>query len=348
LRLAELTLESLAKMIGVSRSTISRVINGSPNVSPEVREKVLKAIQSTGFHPNAAARSLASQRSWMIGLVLPRNVASFFTDPYFPQLTQGIAYSCNEHDLSLTLFLVSSKKDEEKIYPRILRSKMLDGVLIQSGEAADILINQLAVSNLPMVVLGRPWEAKNVTYIDVDNVESAVKATHHLVNLGYRRIATITGTPNSTVSVDRLEGYRKCLALAGRDYDPDLVAEGDFTENGGYEAMKQLLLQKADAVFCASDMMAAGAIRAIQEVGLRIPEDVALVGFDDIPLSGLTKIKLTTVRQPIEQFGIKAVELLIDLIEKGNKPARRMFLDTELVIRESCGADHAAGVVQRE
>jgi len=346
--LAELTLESLAKMIGVSRSTISRVINGSPNVSPEVREKVLKAIQTTGFHPNAAARSLASQRSWMIGLVLPRNVASFFTDPYFPQLTQGIAYSCNEHDLSLTLFLVANKKDEEKIYPRVSRSKMLDGVLIQSGEAADELVNKLSTSSLPMVVLGRPWESKNITYIDVDNVDSALKATRYLVDLGYQRIATITGSLKSTASVDRLEGYRKCLTQTGRDFDPSLVAEGDFTENSGYLAMKKLLPQKPDAVFCASDMMAVGAIRAIQEAGLRIPEDIALVGFDDIPLGGLTKIKLTTVRQPIEQFGVKAVDLLIDLIEKGNKPARRMFLDTELVVRESCGATRLVGVHQGE
>ena len=178
--MAELTLESLAKQIGVSRSTISRVINDSPNVSAEVREKVLKAIQTTGFHPNAAARSLASQRSWMIGLVLPRSVASFFTDPYFPQLTQGIAFSCNDNDLSLSLFLVGNKKDEEKIYPRITRSGMLDGVLVQSGEAGDKLITQLSQSNLPTVIIGRPWEPENVTFIDVDNINAAFTATRHL------------------------------------------------------------------------------------------------------------------------------------------------------------------------
>ncbi len=335
---AELTLESLAKQIGVSRSTISRVINGSPSVSPEVREKVLKAIQVTGFHPNAAARSLASQRSWMIGLVLPRSVASFFRDPYFPQLTQGIAYSCNDHDLSLSLFLVANKKDEEKILPRITRSGMLDGVLVQSGEVGDKLINQLTKSTLPTVVMGRPWEPESVTYIDVDNVTSAANATRYLIGLGYQRIATITGNMSSTVSIDRLEGYRKGLSTSGRKFHADLVAEGDFTESSGYQSMKKLLPTKPDAVFCASDIMAVGAIRAINEAGLTIPGDIALVGFDDIPMGSLTTIQLTTVRQPIIQFGIKAVELLIDLIEKGSKPARRMILDTELVVRESCGA----------
>jgi len=336
--LAELTLESLAKQIGVSRSTISRVINGSPNVSSEVREKVLKAIQATGFHPNAAARSLASQRSWMIGLVLPRSVASFFTDPYFPQLTQGIAFSCNDHDLSLSLFLVGNKKDEEKIYPRISRSGMLDGVLVQSGEAGDKLIEQLTKSNLPTVIIGRPWESENVTYIDVDNVNSAFNATRYLIELGYKRVATITGNMTSTVSIDRLEGYRKALSGAGIKFQAALVAKGDFTEGSGYEAMKKLLASMPDAVFCASDMMAVGAIRAINEAGLTIPGDIALVGFDDIPLGTLTNIQLTTMRQPIMQFGIKAVDLLMDLIENGTAPARRMFLNTELVVRESCGA----------
>lgn len=336
--MAELTLESLAKQIGVSRSTISRVINGSPNVSPEVREKVLKAIQSTGFHPNAAARSLASQRSWMIGLVLPRNVASFFRDPYFPQLTQGIAYACNDHDLSLSLFLVATKKDEEKFLPRITRSGMLDGVLVQSGEVGDKLISQLTKSSLPTVVMGRPWEADNITYIDVDNVTSAANATRYLIGLGYQRVGTITGNMTSSVSLDRLEGYRKGLASANRKFHSDLVAEGDFTESSGYQAMKKLLPAKPDAVFCASDLMAVGAIRAITGAGLSIPNDVALVGFDDIPLGSLTTVQLTTVRQPIIQFGIKAVDLLIDLIENGSKPARRVILDTELIVRESCGA----------
>ncbi len=336
--MAELTLEDVAKLVGVSRSTVSRVVNGSPNVSSEVRQRVLKVIQTTGFQPNAAARSLASQRSRMIGLVLPRSVSSFFTDPFFPQLTQGIAFGCNNNDLTLSLFLVGNKEDEEKIYPRISRRGLLDGILVQAGQPDDKLISQLFKSNLPTVMIGRPFDPAGINYIDVDNINSASKATLHLINLGYTRIATITGSRGSTVTDDRLQGYKIALQNNGIAVDEKLIVEGDFTEPSGYTAMKQLLDVKPDAVFAGSDVMAAGAIRAAQEVGIRVPEDMGVIGFDDVPLSSFTAVQLTTVRQPILRLGIKAVELLIDIIENGITPARRIILDTELVIRESCGA----------
>jgi LacI family transcriptional regulator len=336
--MAELTLEDIAKQAGVHRSTVSRVINESPNVSPEVRKRVLKVIQATGYHPNAAARSLASQRSRMIGLVLPRSVSSFFTDPYFPHLTQGIAFGCNNNDLTLSLFLVGNREDEEKITPRISRRGLLDGILIQSGQPDDKLIDHLTKSSVPSVIIGRPFETEGISYIDVDNIAGAMKATRHLLDLGYSRVATITGRRDSTVTFDRLEGYKKALTQANRAIDESLIAEGDFSEVSGYNAMKMLLASKPDAVFTASDIMAAGAIRAVQEEDLKVPDDIAFVGYDDVPLGMLLKVPLTTMRQPFTKFGVKAVELLIDLIEKGTEPARHIILDTELVIRESCGA----------
>lgn len=334
----KLTLEDVAKLAGVHRSTVSRVVNDSPNVSPDVRKRVQRVIQSTGYQPNAAARSLASQRSNMIGLVLPRSVSSFFTDPFFPQLTQGIAFGCNNYNLTLSLFLAGNREDEEKILPRIARRGFLDGVLIQSGRPDEYLIDRLTKSNIPNVIIGRPFYSDGLSFIDIDNVNAAFKATQHLLDLGYQRIATITGNNDSTVTADRLEGYKKALGMAGRVFNPDMVAEGDFSEFSGYQAVKALLPLKPDAIFSQSDIMAAGAIRAMQEAGLRIPEDVAVVGFDDIPIARQQKVQLTTIRQPITRFGIKAVELLIDLMENGTKPARRIILDTELVIRESCGA----------
>lgn len=336
--MSELTLEDIAKLVGVHRSTVSRVINGSANVSPEVRQRVLDAIRETGYHPNAAARSLASQRSNMIGLVLAHSVSSFFTDPYFPHLTQGIAFGCNKNDLTLSLFLLATKEDEEKISPRLSRTGMLDGLLIQSGQPDDMLIHRLIRSRVPTVILGRPNEPEGVNYIDVDNLSAAVTATNHLIHLGYQRIATITGTKGSTVTTDRLAGYKKALAEANLPCEPDLVAEGAFTELSGYHAMLRLLPAKPDAVFAASDIMAAGAMRAVQETGLRIPEDIAFIGFDDVPLATHMKIQLTTIRQPILKFGITAVEFLIDLIDKGTTPPRSIILDTELIIRSSCGA----------
>lgn len=334
----DLTLEDIAKKAGVSRSTVSRVVNEHPNVSPEVRKRVLKVIQSTGFHPNAAARSLASQRSNMIGLVIPRSVSTLFTDPYFPQLTQGIAFGCNNHNLTFSLFLVGNKADEEKITPRISRRGLLDGILIQVGQPEDMLIDHLTKASVPSVILGRPFQPNGISYIDVDNVTAAFNATMHLIQLGYERIATITGTRNNVVTIDRNEGYSKAMQSVQRIVDPCLMSEGDFTESSGYMAMKNLLPAKPDAIFAASDTMAVGAIRAVLEAGLRVPEDIAFVGFDDVPVIAPSNIQLTTIRQPILKFGIKAVELLLDVIDNGPKPTRRLILDTELVIRDSCGA----------
>ncbi|MBN1318468.1 MAG: LacI family DNA-binding transcriptional regulator [Anaerolineales bacterium] len=334
----DLTLEDIAKLAGVSRSTVSRVINDHPNVRDSVRKRVSEVIQDTGYHPNAAARTLASQRSWMIGLVIPRTISTMFTDPYFPRLTQGIARACNQYNYTLGLFLISNKEDEEKILSRVSRKGLLDGILVQSGQLGDQLIERMAASNLPLVIVGRPSKPTEVSYIDVDNVNGAYSAVRHLLRLGYERIGTITGLPNTTVSNDRKEGYIKALVEQQRHLDESLIVEGDFSEAGGYYAMQKMMDARPDAVFAASDIMAIGAMRAVREANLKIPDNVAFVGYDDLPLATLPESPLTTIRQPIAQFGFNAVNILIDLIENGTKPARRIIMDTELVIRSSCGA----------
>lgn len=331
----ELTLEDIAKKAGVSRSTVSRVVNNHPNVREAVRSRVLHVIQESGFHPNAAARALASQRSWMIGLVLPRTVGAIFVDPYFPRLTQGVAQACNQYNYTLALFLVGSPADEAKIYPRISRRGSLDGVIVQSGQIGDQLIERLSTSGMPLVVAGRPFLEGDISYIDVDNIQSTFEAVSHLVAIGRKRIATISGPSNSTVGIDRLVGYSRALQAAGLPVDPLLIVPGDFTEQGGYLAMQQLLARQPDAVFAASDAMAVGGMRAVKEVGLSIPRDVAFVGYDDIPLINPPDPPVTTVRQPVTQFGYKAVEMLIDLIDNGILPQRRVMMETELFIRES-------------
>jgi LacI family transcriptional regulator len=332
-----LTLEDIAKQVGVSRSTVSRVVNDDPNVSEPVRNKVQEVILSTGYHPHAAARSLASQHSGMIGLVLPRTVSSFFIDPYLPRLTQGVAQACNLHNLTLSLFILATREDEERIFPRLSRQGLLDGIIVQTAHKGDKLINRLISSGFPVIVAGRPFNTSGVSYIDVDNIQAAYQAMNYLIQLGYKRIGTITGMINSTAGIDRLEGYKKALRDQGWRVDKNLIAEGDFTEVSGYEAMKQLLPMKPDAVFAASDTMAIGAIRMAKEAGLRIPQDIGFVGFDDLPVASLSDFKLTTVRQPIFRFGAQAVTTLLDLIENGIKPSRRIIMETELIIRDSCG-----------
>lgn len=334
-----LTLEDIAHKTGVSRSTVSRVVNNHPNVSEEVRRRVLDAIRENGYQPHAAARTLASQRSSTIGLILPHSVSFFFTDPYYPHLTKGIAQACNQHDYTLALFLAGTKDEEEKIFPRVAGKGLLDGVVVQSGHHGDQwIIGRMIDANMPVVVAGRPFRADNVSYVDIDNVNAAYQAVSHLVRLGRRRVGTIAGPSASTVGIDRLAGYRKALQERGLPSDENLIVEGDFTEASGFYAMQKMMSARPDAIFAASDVMALGAMRAAREAGLRIPDDIAFVGFDDLPLASLADVQLTTMRQPVVQFGSRAVELLIDLIENGIEPPRRVILDTELVIRESCGA----------
>jgi len=333
-----LTLEDIAKLAGVSRSTVSRVVNGHPSVRNIIRKRVLNVIESTGYRPNAAARTLALQRSQTIGLILPLSISIFFTDPYYPHLTKGIAQACNQYDYTLAFFLVNSKDEEENIFSRVSRKGLLDGVIVQSGQQGDQgIIGRMIDANMPLVVVGRPFRSDNVSYIDIDNINAARNAVSHLVRAGRQRIAAITGPVTSTVGIDRKEGYRKALLERGREIDEALIREGDFTEAGGYYAMQQLLPANPDAVFAASDIMAIGAMRAVRDAGLHIPEDVAFVGFDDLPIATLSDIQLTTIRQPVVSFGAKAVEILIDLIENGITLPRHIIMDTELVIRDSCG-----------
>lgn len=336
--MTNITLEDIARQAGVSRSTVSRVINGQPNVSESARIRVMEVVHRTGYFPNAAARSLASQRSMMIGLVLPHSISSVFTDPYFSWLTQGIAQACNQHSYTLGLFLVGTKDDEEKIFPRVSRRGLLDGVIVQAGHHGDPVMRWLLDSNIPLVFAGRPFQPGNFSYIDIDNVDASYNAVVYLIRLGRKRIATIAGPSHSTVGIDRKAGYIKALKDRGLELDEALIAVGDFTETGGYYAMQRLLLQQPDAVFAASDSMAYGAMRAIHEAKLHIPRDIAVIGFDDLPIANTPRPTLTTVRQPVVNFGGAAVELLIDLIENGTEPPRRVIMGTELVIRESCGA----------
>lgn len=338
------TLEEVARLAGVSRSTVSRVVNQHPNVRPEVRERVWEVIRQTGYQPHAAARSLATRRTRIIGLIIPQAVTTLFTDPYFPILMRGVADACNAHNYHLMLSLFSHRRvrdshvQQDPLYRRVLRSRYLDGVVVSSAPLDDPIFPLLLEDNVPFVIVGRyPHERAN--YVDVDNVVGARMAVEHLLRLGHERIATITGPLNTFAAQDRLEGYRQALASRGIPVDEHLIMEGDFTEQGGRTAMQRLLPHQPTAVFAASDTMAVGAIKALREAALRVPEDVAVVGFDDVPLASMVEPALTTVRQPIEQLGSMAVELLIGLLEspKTAVGVHRVVLPTELVIRASCG-----------
>ena len=333
------TLEEVAKLAGVSRSTVSRVVNDHPNVRPEVRERVWKVIEEVDYQPNRAARSLASRRSRIIGLVIPQEIHAVFSDPYCPTLIEGVAYACNEHDYTMVLGLITPGMKDP--YRRLVRGGLLDGVIVASAVENDPFAARLLQDDFPFVTVGRAPQRDKVSYVDVDNVGGASSAVQHLARLGHRCIATITGPLDMVAGQDRYAGYQKGLRLAGLAQDPDLVVNGNFSEIGGDRGMQQLLNLDPlpDAVFAASDMMAIGALKAIRAAGLDVPNDIGLVGFDDIPLAALVQPPLTTIRQTITDLGYTSATLLIEELSRPDDEdsAQHVVLPTELIVRSSCG-----------
>ena len=334
-------LEDIAKLAGVSRSTVSRVVNEDPNVGKATREKVLQIIQQANYHPNIAARGLAAGRTRILGIVIPRAVSALFTDPYFPLLIQGISTTCNSSDYSVMLWLAEPEY-ERRMIRKILYSGLIDGVIVASAQLEDSMVEALTEGDLPFILVGRHSSGGAVSYVDIDNVGSARDIVLHLLRQGYRRIATITGPRSMVPGVDRLEGYLSALRHRGLTPDPSLIVEGDFTDAGGEAAMQRLLPLRPEAVFAASDMMAEGALRALREAGRRVPADIAVVGFDDMPFAPRTDPPLTTVRQPVHRMGVVVAETLIDMIENPDPAPRRVILPTEIVIRKSCGSSRPA------
>jgi LacI family transcriptional regulator len=335
----DLTIADLAKMAGVSSATVSRVVNGKIGERSKVKSRVMKVIEETGFQINAPApKHAATQPSGFIGLIFPNSVTSIMSEHYYIKTIESVTFACNQHAYNPVLFLSQSAADEEKIFAKLSRSGMLDGLIANVGcTNGDILIPLVKEVNFPVVLAGRSDELSSYSYVDIDNVHAAFNAVQHLISLGRKRIATITGPLKTTDGRDRLDGYRRALMARGFTVDEELIVEGDYSEKNGYYSARRIIAKEIDAIFAANDEMAIGAMRAIQEAGLCIPKDIAVIGFDDISASSKTNPPLTTVRQPLGTFGHKLVELLVDQIEDPGKMARKIVLDTELVIRQSCG-----------
>lgn len=330
------TLEQVASRAGVSRATVSRVVNGSPRVSPKIRRQVETAIQQLGYVPNRAARSLVTRRSGSIAVVIAEPTPRLFTDPFFPRLLRGISAALSARDLQLVLLMPASP-DEARRTGDYLAAGHVDGALMVSMHGADPLPARLAAAGVPMVSVGRPPHGTTASYVDVDNRGGARNAVEHLIAEGRRVVGTIAGPQDMTAGIDRLAGYRDALAAADRDPDSRLEAVGDFTQDSGTLAMEQLLAARPDidAVFAASDLMAAGAMSALAVAGRRVPEDVAIVGFDDSPIATTVRPSLTSVAQPIEEMGQEMSRLLIDAVGGRDPIVRRVILDTELIRRAS-------------
>ncbi len=329
------TIKEIAKLAGVSRSTVSRVINNDPNVNHRTREKVQSIIDELDYQPNPVARSLMGGRSRVIGLVIPMVFSNLFTDPFFSLLAQGISSTCTTNNYTLMLWLIEPDY-EKRANSNILRNRLIDGIIVASNMIDDPLIEGLVTRKVPIVQIGRN-NCPEVSSVDADNIHGSAMAVRHLVNIGRKKLATITGQMDRYSGRDRLVGFKRGLQENDLPILDERIAFGDFTEDGGYLQTKVLLQRTTfDGLYVASDMMSFGAIRALQEAGLRIPDDVALVSFDDIPASARYQPPLTTIRQPIHQIGSIAAQTLIDQLESNDTATpRRIILPTELIIRKT-------------
>ncbi|MEE4490243.1 LacI family DNA-binding transcriptional regulator [Streptomyces sp. BE230] len=330
------TLEEVAARAGVGRGTASRVINGSPRVSAHTREAVEAAVAELGYVPNRAARALAGNRTDAIALVVPESESRFFTEPYFSDIVRGVGAALADTEMQLLLTLVGSDRERRRL-AQYLTAHRVDGVLLVSVHADDPLPDLLEQLGMPAVMNGRRSATEPLPSVDSDNFEGARGAVEHLVSRGRRSIATITGRLDVYAAQRRLDGYRKALADAGHEPDERLIAPADFSEEGGVRAMRELLARRpdVDAVFAASDLMAAGARQVLREAGRRIPDDVALVGFDDSSVARHMDPALTSVRQPIEEMGREMTRVLLAEIAGENTERPQIVLPTELVVRDS-------------
>jgi DNA-binding LacI/PurR family transcriptional regulator len=330
------TLEEVARVAGVSRATVSRVVNGNPKVNPDVRRAVERAVDRLGYVPNPAARSLVTRRSQSIGLVIAEPAGRLFEDPFFPRLLRGIGAALSSRDLQLVLLMPQSSGEEARA-ERYLTAGHVDGALLVSLHGNDPLPQAVAKRGIPVVVGARPPRGTQVSYVDVDNHQGAQTAVEHLIAGGRRRIATIAGPQDMPAGEDRLSGYHDALEAAGIARDAKLVSDGDFTQQGGAEATRRVLAARPDidAIFVASDLMATGAFQVLRAAGRRIPEDVALVGFDDSAIAESMDPPLTSVRQPIEEMGREMVRLLVEQLADSGSVPRTVILATQLVRRRS-------------
>jgi LacI family transcriptional regulator len=336
----KITIKDIARVAGVSHTTVSRALNDKSRIRNETKEKILSVARELNYHPNFIARSLVMRRTKTLGLVI-----TTISNPFYIELAQGIEVTAR--GLGYNIILCSTHRDlsAEKQYIDTLRSKGVDGIIFTSAHMEDPNIVALAEEAFPIVLVNRrtyhPMVKEKVDYVGVDNIMGGFLAVEHLIRLGHRRIGVIGGSQESSVGLERLEGGKKALKDYHLEQRDDYFLEGDFLKESGYRGGKRFLQmgERPTAIFATNDYMALGAYQAIAEEGLRIPEDVALVGFNDIEFTGLKGIELTTIGQKKFEMGAIALKTLVEKIERGETKAstNEIFLKPELIIRKTCG-----------
>lgn len=334
-----MNLEDIARLAGVSRSTVSRVVNGDARVSDSARARVQQVVAEHDFTPNAAARNLASRRTRIVGLVIPRLADTIFRDPWFPPLIDGCSAACTEADLSLLIAMENTAQPEgaNRLASRLIRGHHLDGVIDSSSYFNDRFIARLVAERFPHVLVGRDEQCRS-SFVDIDNRSAAKDAVTHLIGHGRRRLAMVAGPSVQVAAVDRRTGFLDALCAAG--LEPVVpVVEIEYSQRAAYDVTIDLLasVPRPDAIFAGSDAMAIGVLQAARQLGLTVPDDLAVMGFDDIEPDRTHQLDLSTVRQPARVLGVRAVQMLTALIADPTKGPLQEWLPTELVLRGSCG-----------
>jgi LacI family transcriptional regulator len=326
------TIYDVARLAGVSTATVSRALNGTGQIAPATRATIDAAVEQLGYRPNTIARSLVTKSTQTIAFLLPD-----ITNPFYAALVSGIQQYALSHGHTMLLCTTEGDAEREEQYLSLLRAKQVDGALVDGLVLPPDRIARFVEDGFPIVCLDRDIDSNAIPLVQVDNRLGGRLATQHLIDLGHDRIAHVTGARTLRISEDRLAGFRDALAAIGVTPDPRLVAEGGFTEEGGYDATRTLLEtgEEFTAVFAANDLSALGVLHALAESGRRVPEDVSVVGFDDLRLSAYTTPPLTTIRQPAAEIGQRATELLIDLTHGRRVRKLRHLLEPELVVRAS-------------
>ncbi|NJC97103.1 MAG: LacI family transcriptional regulator [Anaerolineales bacterium] len=334
------TSKDVAERVGVSRTTVSLVLNNvrGIQISPETRQKVIDAANELGYVPDATAQALASRRTKAIGLVLTRTQHHIATDAFLPKIISGLLNIAKKQNVRILVDWVETEH-QESAYFELAHAKRIDGMILSTPRLNDKALKALERVDIPTVLMGRVT-GSNLPFVDVDNTKAAEKATSYLIGLGHRKIACISSAPPEyTATPERVGGFRNAMERMEIPINEDLIRYADFDPESGYECMRSLLRsgEEFTAVFVASDNVAIGAKAALREAGLRIPDDVSLVGFDDIPWAKYSDPPLTTVQLPAESLAHSACTLLLDLIQnKDQQREYQIILDTELIVRKSC------------
>jgi LacI family transcriptional regulator len=329
------TVRHVAERAGVSTATVSRVLAGQNGVSEELSARVWQAARELNYQPNRIARNLRSGATRTVGVVIPN-----IENPFFTSVVRGIEGVLQAADYTLLLGNSDERPEREQLYLSTLRAEGVAGIIFVPIDSRADAYRQLIDAALPVVAIDRAPAALSADYVTADNVAGARAAVEHLIRFGHRRVGLITGPEGYSSATERRAGYEQALAAAGLPVLPELIHHGDFRESGGYRAMGELLSlpEPPHAVFAANNLMTLGALRMIHERGLRIPDEMAVVSFDDMPWAISLHPPLTAVAQPAHEMGASAAELLLTRIQKPDRPARRITLQTELVVRASCGS----------